>query len=420
MSNKTANFVQEGRRLVTIRKIDNIQPIENADAIELATVDGWNVVVKKGEFEVGHYCVYFEIDSFLPMNNKHFAFLASRGTKIDEKGIERYRLRTIKLRGEISQGLLLPAHIIWDELVSMVFRFSNDDPYSIEEEVSTLLEELEESRNGIEEFLNVTKYERPEEREGGTTRAKTGGEFPIMIPKTDEDRIQNVHGKYLSTMQGVLFRESLKMEGSSHTMAFLMDPEHYLQKLDDSVRTWDEEKQELVVTEVKPYPFQWDDGQFIVASRNHTLKFDADSHFWKPVLQNDFPERLRKYCVEHDVSVAVQSEVMGAGIQGNIEKFTEHQLFGFRVYNIDERRFFTDEEFIDFSTEIGLQLAPQGDIIDFFGTYPDIKDALASAERPSINAPQAEGFVYKSVQPVNGKMVSFKVINNKYLLKEKD
>ena len=55
------------RKLARVEEITNIQPIENADAIELASVKGWNVVIKKGEFKKGDKCVYFEIDSFLPI-----------------------------------------------------------------------------------------------------------------------------------------------------------------------------------------------------------------------------------------------------------------------------------------------------------------------------------------------------------------
>ena len=69
------------RAMATIRKIDAIDPIEGADQIEVATVDGWKVVVKASEFNVGDECVYFEIDSFLPANNPCFAFLAAKGTK---------------------------------------------------------------------------------------------------------------------------------------------------------------------------------------------------------------------------------------------------------------------------------------------------------------------------------------------------
>ena len=93
-------LVTEGRRLVTIRKIDKIEAIDGADMIEAATVDGWQVVTKKDEFMEGSYCIFFEIDSFVPANHPVFSFLAARGVKVDAEGVERCRLRTIKLRGD--------------------------------------------------------------------------------------------------------------------------------------------------------------------------------------------------------------------------------------------------------------------------------------------------------------------------------
>lgn len=414
-------LVTEGRKLVTVRTIDAIDAIEGADQIVAATVDGWQVVVKKGEFEVGQKCVFFEIDSFVPANRKEFAFLAARGTKLDDEGKERCRLRTIKLRGVISQGLALPV-TMFESTWEAIDEANGNHPDSYQSAArDAVLASLEDSRFGIENFIDVIKYERPSEKNGGAgSRAKTGGEFPIVVPKTDEDRVQNIFGKFSQTMKGVAFRKSLKMEGSSHTIACLMNPDFFLHKLDDEVKEWDEEAQELKVVEVKPYPFNFEQGQIVVASRNHSLKYDPTSHFWTPVLESDLPRRLYEYCVENDRQLAIQSEVMGPGIQGNIEGFDKHQLFTFRIYDIDKRTLLTDAEFQQVAEDLDLQLAPQGEIIKFFDVHTDIKSALASAEHKSINAPQAEGDVYKSVDLVDGRIVSFKVINNKYLLKEKD
>ena len=55
------------RKLASIQKIWDVVPIENADAIELVKVLGWQCVAKKGEFNKGDLCIYFEIDSFLPV-----------------------------------------------------------------------------------------------------------------------------------------------------------------------------------------------------------------------------------------------------------------------------------------------------------------------------------------------------------------
>ena len=93
------------RKLASIRKIADIRPIPDADAIEVAVVDGWKVVVKKGEYSVGDLAVYIEIDSWVPYELAPFL---SKGQEPREyNGVTGERLRTVKLRGQVSQGLLL-------------------------------------------------------------------------------------------------------------------------------------------------------------------------------------------------------------------------------------------------------------------------------------------------------------------------
>ncbi len=94
------------RKLASVVKIVDIQPIKDADAIVVASVKGWKVVVKKGEFNVGDLAVYYEIDSFLPVRPQ-FEFLRKSSFKRMGSS-EGFRLKTIKLRGQISNGLLMP------------------------------------------------------------------------------------------------------------------------------------------------------------------------------------------------------------------------------------------------------------------------------------------------------------------------
>ena len=88
------------RKLASIQKIVDLQPIPKADRIEVATIQGWQCVVKKGEFQVGDLCVYFEIDSLLP-EKPVFEFMRDR----------KFRVRTIKLMKCVSMGLILPLSI---------------------------------------------------------------------------------------------------------------------------------------------------------------------------------------------------------------------------------------------------------------------------------------------------------------------
>ena len=95
------------RKMATIRRIDTIGPIEGADAIEVATVGGWKVVVKKGDFAPGDLAVYCEIDSFIPTKIAPFLTKPDHYPKVFE-GVEGERLKTVRLRKTLSQGLLLP------------------------------------------------------------------------------------------------------------------------------------------------------------------------------------------------------------------------------------------------------------------------------------------------------------------------
>jgi hypothetical protein len=101
------------RKLATVRKIDEIRPIAGADAIEAAVVGGWTVVVKRGEYTAGDLAVYLEIDSWVP--TELASFLSKGGEPREFNGVRGERLRSIKLKGQISQGLLLPMSVLnWD------------------------------------------------------------------------------------------------------------------------------------------------------------------------------------------------------------------------------------------------------------------------------------------------------------------
>jgi RNA ligase (TIGR02306 family) len=89
------------RKLASVQRIIDIQPIENADSIEVATILGWKVVVKRGEFEVGDLCIYCEIDSIMP-DKPEFEFLRDK----------KFRIKTIKLKGQISSGIAFPLTIL--------------------------------------------------------------------------------------------------------------------------------------------------------------------------------------------------------------------------------------------------------------------------------------------------------------------
>ena len=177
------------RKLASIQRIWKIESIEGADRIELAHVLGWQCVVNKGQFRPMDSCVYFAIDSFLPVCPE-FEFLRSSSYKKTEVMGEGFRLRTMCFRGQISQGLLLP--------ISQFSEIPSD--VSIGDDVT--------------ELLGVRKWEI-EER--ATTGGTVIGDLPYDIPHTDETRVQE-EPALIQAFAGLEYYISTKMDGSSHSL----------------------------------------------------------------------------------------------------------------------------------------------------------------------------------------------------------
>ena len=181
------NSLDGFRKLATIRRIGSIDPIPGADAIEVATVTNWKVVVKKGEFQPGDLATYCEIDSFLPVRAE-FEFLRKSSYRKLVDGREGFRLKTIRLRGQVSQGLLLPA---------VPGRAEGDD---------------------VTEELGIVKWEPP------VPVSLTGvvrGPWP-SVPKTDEERVQNL-ADILQSSAGALHYATEKLDGTSMTVMLQRD-----------------------------------------------------------------------------------------------------------------------------------------------------------------------------------------------------
>lgn len=222
------------RKLATIRRISNIEPIEGADKIELCTVDNWKVVTAK---EVGHkvgdLVVYCEIDSFLPVKPE-FEWLRKSSYKKLSDGSEGFRIKTIKLRGQVSQGLIIP-------LKDIPASNSYQDIWLIDTDVS--------------ERLEITKYDPPL---GAVLSGLAKGSFPSFIFKTDEERVQNLT-KYYDKWKDQIFYLTEKLDGSSAT--------YFLNQ-----------------------------GEFGACSRNLELSPTEDGNtFWRVARELDLENKLREF-----------------------------------------------------------------------------------------------------------------------------
>ena len=93
-------------KLATIETIAEVSNHRNADRLDLVKVLGWQSIVKRGDFKAGDRCVFVVIDTILP-DTPWSLFL--KDSKRPDAVI---RLKTIKLRGEYSQGLVLPLSVL--------------------------------------------------------------------------------------------------------------------------------------------------------------------------------------------------------------------------------------------------------------------------------------------------------------------
>ncbi|MFP2913377.1 RNA ligase (ATP) [Pyxidicoccus sp. 3LFB2] len=331
------------RKLVSIQRIDHLEPIPGADNILKARVMGWDVVVKKGEFTPGDACVFFEIDSLLPEGQPWAEFLRPRG----------FRVKTARLRGVLSQGLALPTSILPGEVPG--------------------------PGTDVHAALGVVKFEPalPDTRE-------VAGPFPGQVPRTDEIRLQSALG-VLDELRGHDFFVTTKLDGTSATF------------------------------------FRTLEGELVACSRNWALR-RGENPVWNMADRYSLDTVLPP-------GFAVQGELCGPGIQKNRLGLTEKDLFIFSVHDTRTGRFLPHAEFITFCAEHGLRTVPvehvvTGEAARTFDHSLEHYLELARGLYPGTKN-RKEGIVVRSLverlsPTLAGGRLSFKVINNDFLLKDED
>lgn len=342
------------RKLATIRQISAIEPIPNADKIEVATVDGWQVVIRKGEFSVGELCVYCEVDSFLPIKPE-FEFLRKSSYRKFPDGREGFRLKTIKMRGCLSQGLILPINVVTGLI----------PPNPETENSSDLL------FKDVTNILGIVIYDPPIP---ACLSGKVIGLFPSFIPKTDEERFQNL-GRVLPKYLGTKFYVTEKIDGTSTTI--------YVK-----------------------------DGYVGVCSRNLELDmFDVNNSYIRTFTEMGLIEKLQTFTG----NIAIQGELVGPGIQKNLYKRTKAEIYVYGIFDIDTQSYLPYNEFLSMLNHFKLNTVPT---VDANFTYEG-QDLLLMADGKSLLNPELdrEGLVFRTVGLPK---FSFKSISNKFLLINED
>ena len=326
------------RKMASVQQIAEIKPIEGADRIEAYRINGWWVVDSKGKYAAGDYVVYCEVDSWIP---HELAPFLSKGKEPREfEGIKGERLKTARLRGQLSQGLILP---IPDSFVKL---------------------------EGMDctEALGIRKWERPIPTQ---LRGLIKGNFPSEIPKTDQQRVQNIK---IEEYVGYSYEVTEKLHGSSMTC--------YLDK----------------------------EGEFHACSRNLDLKFDENNAYWKAAINFNVEGKMRAAGL---AGVAIQGELCGAGINGNNYNL-KLDWFVFDVYVVGEG-YMPPKKRRDLLSVLGLKHVP---VVEVFAELDyTVPELLEMANGKSFIADcLREGFVYKSEDGSK----SFKGISNEWLILNKE
>jgi RNA ligase (TIGR02306 family) len=339
------------RTLVSIQKIEELRSIDGADFIEKARILGWTCIVKKGEFKVGDLCVYHEIDSICP-EHPVYSFL------------KKPRIKTMKMRGTISQGLALP--------VSILTQFKED----------INLNSLEIDQD-VTDILGVTKYELPEyyARKSTVTNPR-----PFFVPKTDETRLQSILG-VLDEIEGVKCYATVKLDGTSAS-------------------------------------YSYKGGEFYVCSRGRLIP-EEDSegcHWWAIAKKYDLEKKLAR-TERRFYPLVIQGEICGPKIQSNKLGLDDFEFFLFDAMPADSQDYMGLASLKAVAHNFGLKMAPL--LKTFVPTKENntLESYLKLAEgKYEGTKNEREGIVIRPVKPMPSSMLksqrlSFKVVSNRFLLK---
>lgn len=346
------------RKLASIEEITKIENIEWADAIVKVSVRWWNCVSKKWEFKEGDKCVYFEIDSLLPIKEP-FMFLEKwskpKSMFIDWNEFKWFQLKTIKLRWQVSQWLALPLSF-FPELKDKKLNIGDD----------------------VTELLWIFKYEKPIPAELSWI-AK--GDFPSFLSKTDEERIQN----YISLLDSNEIKDN---------KFFITE------KLDWSSTT-----------------YYFNNGEFWVCSRNLDLLRDENNSMWKFAIDNNMEEKLRKMWR----NIALQWEIIWKWIQNNFANLNWQDIRFFNVFDIDKKVCVDFDEYIKVIETLWLKTVPILDknIELKFKSVKEIEDFVTRKSTLNSNV-YAEGCVFRPMKEQYSNILSwrlsFKCISPTFLL----
>lgn len=352
-------------KLASIQRITKLTPIEGADLIETATVLGWEIVVKKGEYQVGELCTYIQIDTVVP-EKPEFEFLRER----------KFRVRTIKLRKQISQGLIMPVpNGNWkegDDVTDIIGVKKYEKPDNNPERY----EKPRIPKKWYKKWIYLFKYNFLYKLFPKLQRLSRSPFPKNLVSITDEERIQNIP-KVLEEYKGKTFVVSYKLDGSSIT---------------------------IIHSKV------FGRSKYRICSRRFELH-DKKNDWYKVFSETDFQQHIQKLVKHFGTNdIIVQGEAIGK-FNGNHHNLKKDEIRLFNIYVNGKR--LNQRDFIQVCIEKEIPHCPMYKEVAMNHTLPEV---LAMSELKDILNPlvDAEGLVWRCVED----NLSFKAINNKYLLKK--
>ena len=369
--------MDDNRKLAHIELINDIQPIEGSDFLEVCSCLGWHVVVAKDEFKIGDKVLYIEVDSVLPPT-KEFEFMAKH----------KYRVKTIKLRGQVSQGLIVP---IIGTVVNCKVGTDMTNLYGITKYLNVAEKAEEEEyrlkislkKSIFKKFMYKYKWYR------NIFSIKKTSEYPCWVVKTDENRIQNIPQvlyKFKDTIVSVT--EKVDYQSATFTGQMISSQIPLFGKLLE-----------------KKF-------KFIVCGRNLIIN-DKNNLHWRIANKYHLEEILRD-----NPHLTIQGEQGNTNVQGNKYGINEPKLWVFNIIDHKRNYHYNYEEMCEFCNRYGLLVVPLigyhkvsdiGLTVDEWVKFSEGKSTI----NPKIHR---EGIVVRSI--INGvKELSFKTTNPKFLLK---
>ena len=354
MTKEESLAVKERKRnLASIQRVAalNPHPDPEVERLELATVLGWQLVVAKEEVKVGQVIVYCEIDSMLP-GNAEWLPPAVKARVEKSKKKDWFCVKTIRLRGALSQGLIVP----------VLPPNAPEGGWQIGDDVTELM--------GIQKHEPVVFTGKFAQYQASAAK----GNFPThLMTKTDETRIQS-RPNLLETLRGRPFYSTVKLDGTSAT--YLIDPET---------------------------------DEFWVCSRNQIRKRPQNLDlcpYWRVVVDAKLEKKLRDY-----PHFALQGEICGPGVQKNPLQLKNLDFFVFNIVDLrGGKRPLPFDEFFSVSKMMELETVPIEEVGDGFG-YGSVDEVLECAKGKYPSGKTREGLVFRS----KNQAISFKAINNDFL-----